>query len=101
MIEEYRTIGRNSQIIDNRIAEKSSKLSEDDKMKLRYMREQKEQLKKEVGMARQNRKRMKFNLDGETGNEDDFNFLTHHGKKIEDLDDFKDKIDDSDDEDLY
>ena len=50
-------------------------------------------------MSRQNRKRMKFQLDGDSDNED-FNFLTHKGKKIEDLDDFKDKIENSD-EDIY
>lgn len=102
MVQEYRQIGRNSQIIDNRIAEKSSKLSEEDKMKLRYMREQKEQLQKEVGVTRMNKKRNKFLLDGDESDEETgFNFLTHGGKKIEDLDDFKDKIQNSDDEDLY
>jgi hypothetical protein len=71
-------------------------------MKLRYMREQKEQLQKEVGVTRMNKKRNKFLLDGDESDEETgFNFLTHGGKKIEDLDDFKDKIQNSDDEDLY
>lgn len=39
LLDEYRRLGKNSSIVDNRIAEKSSKLSEDDKMKLRYIRE--------------------------------------------------------------
>jgi hypothetical protein len=38
-LDEYRRLGKNSTVIDNRIAEKSSKLSEDDKMKLRYIAE--------------------------------------------------------------
>ena len=45
----------------------------------------------------QTRKKTKFNLDGESDDSRDFNFLTHKGKRIEDVDDFKDKIEDSDD----
>lgn len=41
---------------------------------------------------------MRFNLDGDSDGELDF--LTHKGKKIEDMDDFKDNIEDSD-ADLY
>lgn len=55
-------------------------------------------MKKEFSLARQNRKRMKFNLDGDDSDDANFNFLTHRGKKLEELDDFKDKIDDSDDD---
>lgn len=55
-------------------------------------------MKKEVSMARQTKKRMKFNLDGDDSDDANFNFLTHRGKKLEDMDDFKDKIqEDSDD----
>ena len=39
LLEEYRRLNKNSAIVDNRIGETSSKLSEEDKMKLRYMRE--------------------------------------------------------------
>jgi len=39
LIDEYRKLGKNSSIVDNRIAEKSSRLSEEDKMKLRYIAE--------------------------------------------------------------
>ena len=47
----------------------------------------------------QTRKKTKFNLDDDNESDDsrDFNFLTHKGKRIEDVDDFKDKIEDSDD----
>ena len=61
LIDEFQQRGRNSQFTDNRLAEKSTLLSEDDKMKLRYMAEQKENLKKEINQTKQNRKRMKFN----------------------------------------
>ena len=44
-----------------------------------------------------NRKRSKFNLEG-SDDDADFNFLTHKGKRIDDIDDFKDKISDSDDD---
>ena len=39
LLNDYRRINKNSVIVDNRIGESSSKLSEEDKMKLRYMRE--------------------------------------------------------------
>jgi len=100
LIQEFKQRGRNSEIVDNRIAEKSSKLNEEDKMKLRFMREQKEQLKREITQTKINRKKTKFNLDNEGSDEGEIDFLTHKGRKIEDMDDFKDKIDDSDD-DLY
>jgi hypothetical protein len=97
MLKDFRDRGRNSTLVDNRLAEKSSKLSEEDKMKIRYMREQKDQLTKEMSLTHQTRKRMKFNLGGEDSDED-FNVLTHKGKKLVDIDDFKDKIDGSDDD---
>ena len=62
------------------------------------MKEQRDQM---VNYSKnvQTKKKMKFNL---LGNDDsdvdyDFNFLSHKGKKLDDLDDFKDKIE-SDDE---
>lgn len=39
LLTEYRRLNKNSVIKDNRLGESSSKLSEEDKMKLRYMRE--------------------------------------------------------------
>ena len=51
-------------------------------MKLRYMRDQKEQLRKEIQNSRQTRKKMKFNL-GDSDEEVDF--LTHKGKKLGEL----------------
>lgn len=42
LVEEFRARGRTGEFIDRRIGETSSRLSEEDKMKLRFMREQKE-----------------------------------------------------------
>ena len=42
LLNDYRRLNKNSVIKDNRLGETSSKLSEEDKMKLRYMREQRE-----------------------------------------------------------
>ena len=39
LLEDFRRLNKNSAIVDNRIGETSSKLSEEDKMKMRYMRE--------------------------------------------------------------
>jgi len=92
LVEEYKQRGRLSDFVDKRIGEGNSQLTEDDKMKLRYMREQRDQLKgKSVALAR---KKAKFNLDNDSGDDDDYNFLTHKGKKLnlEELDDFKDEI---------
>ena len=62
------------------------------------MKEQRDQLRKETSLSRMTRKKTKFHLGDESDDDDNFNFLTHKGKKIEELDDFKDKIsDDSDD----
>ena len=43
-----------------------------------------------------NRKKTKFNLSDDGSEDGGFNFLTHKGKKIEEMDDFKENIDDSD-----
>ena len=96
MIEEFKNRGRNSQFVDTRIGETSSRLTEDDKMKLRYMRVQKEELNKTVSAMKSGRKTAKFNLSDDEGDNDAFNFMTHKGKKIEELDDFKEQIDNSD-----
>ena len=39
LLNDFRKLNKNSSIVDNRIGENASKLSEEDKMKLRYMRE--------------------------------------------------------------
>jgi hypothetical protein len=39
LVQEFKQRGRNSEFVDKRIGEKSSRLSEEDKMKLRFMRE--------------------------------------------------------------
>jgi hypothetical protein len=39
LIDEYRRIGKNSEWVDKRIGQGSTKMSEDEKMKLRYLRE--------------------------------------------------------------
>jgi hypothetical protein len=47
LIAEFQTRGKNNVFIDKRIggSNASGKLSEEDKMRLRYLREQKEQLR--------------------------------------------------------
>ena len=67
-------------------------MTDEEKMKLRFMAEQKDLLTKQVSSTK---KRSKFLL----GDSDDegFNFLTHKGKKIDDLDKF-DKISNSSEE---
>ena len=45
LLDEFRSLGKNTQFVDNRLGEKSSRLTEDDKMKLRYMKEQREQVR--------------------------------------------------------
>jgi hypothetical protein len=100
LVEEFQQRGRNSEFIDKRIGEKSSRLSEEEKMKLRFMKEQRDQLKNPM-LALGTRKRNKYNLDLEDDEEErDFNmnFLTHKGKRLEDMDDFKDRVNDSSDE---
>ena len=59
LIEEFQTRGKNNMYIDKRLGLASSKLSEEDKMRLRYLREQKEQLRQ----TKVSKKRAKYNLD--------------------------------------
>ena len=68
----------------------------EDKMKLRFMREQKDQLKGKSVLI--NQRKAKFNLDNESDDEE-INFLTHKGKRLnmDEVDDFKDKLSQSDD----
>lgn len=67
LIEEYKNRGKNNVFIDNRIGKTTSKLSEEDKMRLRYMREQKEQMR----VTKVTKKRAKFNLDDDLEDGDD------------------------------
>lgn len=62
------------------------------------MKEQKDQLKGKSVII--NKRKTKFNLDGDS-DEEELNFLTHKGKKIEidKIDDFKDNLSKSDDDD--
>jgi hypothetical protein len=74
-------------VIDNRIAEKSSKLSEDDKMKLRYIKEQRDRAINHLN-TKTTRKRAKFDLESDDDNEDGDVFFggggfTHRGRPIE------------------
>ena len=71
--------------VDKRIGVTSNKLSEEDKMRLRYMREQRDQLKH----AKVSKKRAKYNLDDLNSDEEEaFMGFTHAGKRLEELDDF-------------
>jgi nucleolar protein 14 len=84
--------------VDNRIAEKSSKLSEDDKMKLRYIKEQKDRAS---SYLKHSRKREKFNLDSDESEGGDVflgNGFTHRGKPLLNDDDFDEKIEASSDD---
>lgn len=71
--------------VDKRIGVTSNKLSEEDKMRLRYMREQRDQLKH----AKVSKKRAKYNLDDLNSDEEEaFMGFTHGGKRLEEMDDF-------------
>lgn len=84
LIDEYRRLGNNSTIVDHRLAEKSSRLSEEDKMKLRYLHEQRD---KQKSALTHSRKKTKFNLDSDDEQEVYMGF-THKGKHLEQDDDF-------------
>jgi hypothetical protein len=76
-----------------------SKLSEEDMMRLRYMREQRDRLLKN-NLTSSTRNKKKFNLDDDSDDDENFNILTHKGKKLDlaNADDFKDDISKSDDD---
>lgn len=58
-------------------------------MRLRYMREQRDQMKQ----TKVNKRRTKFNLDDIDSDEEEvFMGFTHGGRRLEDMDDFKDDI---------
>ena len=100
LLDDFRRLGKNSSVIDNRIAENSSKLSEDDKMKLRYIAEQRDRASSHL-RTKATRKREKFNLESDESDGGDI-FLgskggfTHKGRPIQD--DFDDKISQSSDD---
>ena len=118
LVTEYRRLGKNSMITDNRLGEQSSKLSEEDKMRLRYMREQRDQAKRMIEEADEamankrmgklstkvSEKRSKFQLESDDDDDGEvFMGFTHKGKKLDMggmRDDFDEQIDDqsSDDE---
>jgi hypothetical protein len=58
-------------------------------------------MKKSISAMKTNRKKTKFNLSDNGSEDGGFTFLTHKGKKIEELDDFKEIINDSDAEEFY
>ena len=95
LLQEYRKLGNNSSIVDQRLAEKSSKLSEDDKMKLRYIAEQKQGIS---SLLKTSRRKEKFNLDSSDEEAGDIVMggFTHRGKPL--VDDFNEKIEHSSDE---
>ena len=68
LIAEFATRGKNNVFVDKRIggAGPLSRMSEEDKMRLRYLREQKEQMR----ATKVTKKRAKFNLDDLYSDED-------------------------------
>lgn len=120
LLNDFRRINKNSVIVDNRIGETSSKMSEEDKMKLRYMREQRDRAREllqnkteEIDDKRHSgttlnvktsRKRTKYQLNDSDsdGDGDVFSGFTHGGKALNDdgvRDDYNENIDqDSDDD---
>ena len=74
---------RRSKFTDKRLGEHNPNISTDQKMLMRFTRERSKV-----------RKGKKFNLDDDEG--DEFAGLTHMGKNIDDIDDFKEPIGHSD-----
>jgi hypothetical protein len=99
LIEEFKNRGKNNIFIDKRIGQTSSKLSEEDKMRLRYLREQKDQMKH----SKISKKRTKFNLEDDLDSEEDQVYMgfTHGGRALEEFDDFKDDVPYSSDDDNH
>ena len=85
--------------IDKRLGGSSAtaKLSEEDKMRLRYLREQKEQMR----VTKVTKKRAKYNLDDLYSDEEDQHLggFTHGGRALAETDDFNDYIPESSDDD--
>mmetsp|Transcript_47578 Transcript_47578/g.64530 ORF Transcript_47578/g.64530 Transcript_47578/m.64530 type:complete len:185 (+) Transcript_47578:15-569(+) len=94
LMNEYKNRNKTSEFIDKRIGEKSSKMSEEDKMRLRFLKEQRDAIKV---TNKSSRKKQKFNL-GDSSEEDGrdiFMGFTHKGKALEEMDDFNERIDNS------
>ena len=89
LVQEFWNRGRESNFVDKRIAERAKNMTEDEKMRLRFLKEAREN-------SGFNRGKSKFHLDDE--DEDQVDFFTHKGKKLEELDDYKDEISHSDDD---
>jgi len=98
LVEEFRNRGKNSEFIDKRIAERATGMTEDDKMKLRYLKEQRDQAKAATtGAFSSSRRKTKFNLsdsESDAGNEVYMGF-THKGRPLEAEDDFNEHISNS------
>jgi len=78
---------RRSKISDKRLGQHNPNISNDKKMLMRFTRERMKA-----------NKAKKFDLE-EGGEEDEFIGLTHMGKSIDEIDDFKEKIEHSDEDD--
>lgn len=97
MVDEYKNRARLRAFVDKRIGQGNDNMSQEDKMKLRFIREQRDQLKgKSVSVTR---RKAKFNLENDS-DDDELDFLTHKGKRLnlQTLDDFKDNVSHSDDD---
>ena len=68
-------------------------MTEDEKMKMRFMREARDRTGTKVS-----RGKIKFMLEDDEDADGEDHFLTHKGKRIQDLDDFQDDISHSDDD---
>ena len=88
IMDEYKNRFNSNSFIDRRIGENSKHLSLDEKMKLRFKAQQLINLKN---------KKNKFSLLNDDEGYGDDHILTHHGKKLDQLDDHSD-AEKSDDE---
>jgi nucleolar protein 14 len=86
--------GREGAFIDKRLGERAKNMTEDEKMKMRFMREARDRTGTKVS-----RGKIKFMLEDDEDAEGEDHFLTHKGKRIQDLDDFQDDISISDEDD--
>jgi len=98
LVNEFRNRGKNSEFIDKRIAERATGMTEDDKMKLRYLKEQRDQAKaSSTGAFTSSRRKTKFNLSesGSDAGDEVYMGFTHKGRPLEAEDDFNEHIDNS------
>jgi hypothetical protein len=104
LIEEYKNRGKTNKFRDGRMGQERINLTEDDKMKMRYLREQKEKLKAYSSNI-VSKRNARYNLDDDTegmglmskrqrksdllgSDEEDGAGFTHKGRKLEGVDDF-------------